>query len=102
MENKVFLNNDALWHRINGPAFINIEKKCISNNFNFPSPSLVKGYFLYGKEYSKEKYYKIMFIMKTFCNKLKKRLRNTYTCLLYTTNLCDEKELYSLIASYMI
>ncbi len=67
-------------HRFGGPAKTHYEYK-------------TKEYYLYGIQYSREKYNKIMFIIITLCDKLKKILRCKYTQKLQSTNIFHAKDI---------
>lgn len=76
-------------HRLNGPAEYSreINELC---------------YYIHDKQYTKKHYNKILFWVRTSCNIFKKKLRNKYTRNLEKTDICNEKELYKIISSYII
>ena len=76
-------------HRLNGPAENSreINELC---------------YYIQDKQYTKKHYNNIMFWCKTACNIFLKKLRNKYIQKLKETNICNERELYKIIASYII
>ena len=76
-------------HRLNGPAENSkeINELC---------------YYINDKQYSKRNYNKVLFWVRTACNIFKKKLRNKYTRKLEKTDICNEKELYNIISSYII
>jgi hypothetical protein len=76
-------------HRLNGPAEDSkeINELC---------------YYIWDKQYSKKHYNKIIFWCNTACNIFKRKLRNKYIQKLRETNICNEKELYKIITSYII
>ena len=75
-------------HRINGPACIHKE---IANN-----------YYIYGKIFTKQKYNKIMFIIKRFIIILKKPIRNKYSITLLDINVSTTRDVTDIISSYII
>ena len=75
-------------HRINGPASIH---KNIGNI-----------YYIHGINYTKQKYNKIMFIIKRFIILLKNKYRNKYSIILLNTNLSTIKNLSNILSCYMI
>ena len=75
-------------HRINGPAIINIE--------------MGNRYYIHDKIFSKEKYNKIMFIIKRFIILLKKPIRNKYSIKLLDINVSTTKDVTDIISSYII
>jgi len=88
-------NRGEIWfyqgmiHRLNGPAENSREINQLC-------------YYIHDKQYTKKHYNKIIFWCKTACNIFKKKLRNKYTRKLEESNLCNEKELYKIISSYII
>lgn len=79
----------GILHRLDGPAV-----ECEANGVN--------RYYINGKYYEEEVYNKVTGICKKFGNKLKIRLRKNYEQELLKTELCDEVNLYKIIAGYMI
>jgi hypothetical protein len=75
-------------HRINGPAIINIE--------------MGNRYYIHDKIFSKEKYNKIMFIIKRFIILLKKPIRNKYSIKLLDINVSTTRDVTDIISSYII
>ena len=75
-------------HRINGPATIHIE---IGNI-----------YYIHGKIFTKQKYNKIMFIIKRFIILLKKPIRNKYSIKLLDINVSTTRDVTDIISSYII
>ena len=75
-------------HRINGPAIINIE--------------MGNRYYIHDKIFTKEKYNKIMFIIKRFIILLKKPIRNKYSIKLLDINVSTTKDVTDIISSYII
>ena len=88
---EVWYKND-MYHRIGAPASI------IRRN------GLVLGetWYLYGEEMEEEQYKKVMRTCKRAIAKLKSRLRKTYVEILKDTDICDEINLYNIIADYVI
>jgi hypothetical protein len=75
-------------HRINGPAIINIE--------------MGNRYYIHDKIFSKEKYNKIMFIIKRFIILLKKPIRNKYSIKLLDINVSTTRDVTDIISSFII
>lgn len=81
-------------HRVGGPAvyhgtdYINDDDFC--------------RWYLYGEEMEEEQYNKVMRTCKRAIAKLKSRLRKTYVEKLKETDICDEINLYNIIAEYVI
>jgi hypothetical protein len=75
-------------HRINGPATIHIE---IGNI-----------YYIHDKIFTKQKYNKIMFIIKRFIILLKKPIRSKYSIKLLDINVSTTRDVTDIISSYII
>jgi len=75
-------------HRLNGPAIINRE---IDNQYS-----------IHGIKYTKQKYNKIMFVVKRFILFLKKKYRNKYSITLLNINVSGIKDLTDIMSSYII
>ncbi len=77
-------------HRLNGPASVHIE--------------LGNKYYIHDKMFTKEKYNKIMFIIRRFIILLKKKIRNKYSIKLLNTdiNASTTKDVTDIISSYII
>jgi len=98
-----FINGER--HRVEGPAFITpIGEIWYYNGMihRFGGPALTnlefnrKEYFLYDTQYSRVKYNKIMFIIISFFNKLKKILRYKYNQILEYSSIFYAKNNISL------
>jgi len=75
-------------HRINGPSCIHIENG--------------KQYYIHDKNFTKQKYNKIMFIIKRFILLLKKTIRNKYSITLLDINVSTTRDVTDIISSYII
>ena len=75
-------------HRVDGPAII--------------YPNGRKEWYFNGEEMTEEKYNKVMRLCRRMVSKLKTALRRKYVSTLNETNTCDEVNLYTIIAGYMI
>ncbi len=82
----------GLPHRLDGPAII----RRITDDEEH------EDYYINGNYYMEERFKKIVGICRKFSNKLKERLRKKYEQELRKTDLCDEVNLYKIIAGYMI
>lgn len=59
-------------------------------------------WYLYGVEMTEEKYNKVLRLCKIMIEKLKSVLRRKYMSTLIQSNICDEVNLYNIIAEYII
>jgi hypothetical protein len=78
-------------HRIGGPAICQLRDGDIENRW-----------FLHGVEMAEEQYNKVTRTCRRAIEKLKARLRRRYTEKLKETDVCDEMNLYNIIAEYVI
>lgn len=82
----------GLPHRLDGPAIV---RKIRDDDYR-------EDYYINGNYYTEERFNKIVGICRKFSSKLKARLRKNYEKELIKTNICDEVNLYNIIASYII
>ncbi len=82
------------YHRVGGPAvYYGSIWRNWDENYRW---------YIYGVEFTEEQYNKIMRVCRRAIEKLKSRLRKRYVDSLKETDMCDEKNLYNIIAAYMI
>jgi hypothetical protein len=84
---------DGELHRIGGPAVIQKD---------YEGDVIGEDYFLYGDWIEKSDYIRRLSIVKRFANTLKNKYRTRLVSTLKKTDLCDESELYNIIAEYAI
>ncbi len=80
-------------HRVGGPAVI---------QRNEDGNVIEEDYYLYGLWIEKADYIRRLNIIKRFANTLKNKYRNSLVSSLKETGICDEMNLYNIIAEYVI
>ena len=84
---------DGELHRIGGPAVIQRD---------YEGDVIGKDYYLYGDWIEKSDHIRRLNIVKKFANTLKNKYRERLTLVLIDTDICNEINLYNIIAEYMI
>jgi hypothetical protein len=82
----------GLYHRIGGPAICRVRR---GDNIEYR-------WYLYNTEMTEEQYDRVMRTCRRAVEKFKSKLRKKYVCALEKTNICDDVNLYSIIAEYII